>query len=101
MEDSKSLLVISAIVNKQYMAELNDYLGSVMQIFGKYGGKPAGRYKTMEALLGEDTPDMMAIIEFPNTDLIKDMVKGLDFNALSEMRARVFRKLNMMICGGM
>lgn len=101
MEESTSFLVISAIVNKQNMAELQAYLGNVMQIFGKHGGKPVGRYKTIESVSGEDTPEMLAILEFPNADVIRNMVNGEDFLALSDMRARVFSKLNMMICGGM
>jgi uncharacterized protein (DUF1330 family) len=101
MEDRKSFLVISAIVDKQNMAELNEYLGSVMQIFGKNGGKPVGRYKTIGPVLGEDSPDMLAVIEFPDAEAIKDMVNGLEFNALAETRARVFSKLTMMICGTM
>ena len=101
MEDSKSFLVMNAIIDKQNMAELNEYLGSVMQIFGKNGGKPVGRYKTIEQLSGEDSPEMVAIIEFPGTGVIKDMVNGVEFMALSDMRSRVFSKLNMMICGGM
>ena len=45
MEDSKTFLVITAIVNKQNIAEVPEYLGSVMKIFGQNGGKPVGRYK--------------------------------------------------------
>ncbi len=101
MEQNKPLLVISAIVNKQSMGELQEYLGSVMQIFGKHGGKPVGRYKTMEQLSGEDTPEMMAMIEFSDAQTIKEMIAGEDFQGLAEMRARVFSKLNMMICGAM
>ena len=97
MEDSKSFLVINAIVNKKNMAELQEYLGSVMQIFGKNGGKPVGRYKTIELLSGEDSPEMLAIIEFPDTGVIKDLVNGEEFMALSDMRSRVFSKLNMMV----
>ena len=44
---------------------------------------------------------MIAIIEFPNAGIIKDMVNGKEFMSLSDMRSRVFSKLNMMICGGM
>ena len=101
MENTKTFLVISAIVNKQNVAKLQEYLGTVMQIFGQHGGNPVGRYKTVEVLLGEDSPEMMAVIEFADTEVIKDLVKGEDFMALSEMRSRVFSKLNMMICGGM
>ena len=101
MEDNKSFLVISAIVDEQNVAELQEYLGSVMKIFGENGGKPVGRYKTIEQLSGEDSPEMIAIIEFKDTDVIKQIVDGEEFMDLSDMRSRVFSKLNMMVCGGM
>lgn len=101
MSENKPVLVINAIVNKENMAELQGYLSNVIQIFGKNGGKPIARYKTSAKLLGEDAPEMTAIIEFPDADTIKNMVNGDDFMALSEVRARVFSKLNMLICTGM
>ena len=101
MEDRKTFLVISAIVNKQNIAEVPEYLGSVMKIFGQNGGKPVGRYKTINSLIGEDSPEMMAIIEFDNPETIENMVKGEAFNALAELRARVFSKLNMIISQNM
>ncbi|MCP5303677.1 MAG: DUF1330 domain-containing protein [Pseudomonadales bacterium] len=89
MEDKKSFLVINAIVNKQNMAELQEYLGRVMQIFGKNGGKPVGRHKTIEQLSGEDSFEMIAIIEFADSGVINEMAKGEEFMALSDMRSRV------------
>jgi uncharacterized protein (DUF1330 family) len=97
MEENKTFLVITAIVNKQNIAEVPEYLGSVMQIFGQNGGKPVGRYKTVNALVGEESPEMMAVIEFDSPKTIENMVKGEAFNALAEQRARVFSKLNMII----
>ena len=97
MEENKTFLVITAIVNKQNIAEVPEYLGSVMQIFGQNGGKPVGRYKTVNALVGEESPEMMAVIEFDSPKTIEDMVNGEVFNALAEQRARVFSKLNMII----
>jgi uncharacterized protein (DUF1330 family) len=101
MEESKTFLVITAIVNKQYIAEVPEYLGSVMQIFGQHGGKPVGRYKTINALLGEESPEMMAVIEFDSPRTIEDMVNGEAFNALAEQRVRVFSRLNMIISQNM
>ena len=95
---NKSVLLINAIVNKEHISELPGYLGNVMQVFGKNGGKPIGRFKTVENLLGEDSPEMTALIEFPNAEVIKELVKGEEFLALSEVRVRVFRKLNMLVC---
>ena len=101
MEDNKSFLVINAIVNKQNASELQGYLSSVMQIFGKNSGKPLGKLKTIEPISGADSPEMIAMIEFPDAQAIKEMVIGEDFTALADVRARVFSKLNMMICQGM
>jgi uncharacterized protein (DUF1330 family) len=98
MEDNRTFLVINAIVDKQNMAELQEYLGNVMQIFVKNGGKPVGRYKTIEQLSGVDSPEMIAIISFPNSQSIKDMINGEGWRSLNEMRSRVFKKLNQFIC---
>ena len=97
MEENKTFLVITAIINKQNIAEVPEYLGSVMQIFGQNGGKPIRRYKTVNALVGEESPEMMAVIEFDSSKTIEDMVNGEAFNALAEQRSRVFTKLNMII----
>ena len=98
MEENRTFLVITAIVNKQNIAEVPEYLVSVMQIFGQNGGKPVGKFKTVEQLSGNESPEMIAIIEFPEVDVIKNMINGDPFMALSEIRERVFSKLNMMIC---
>lgn len=101
MEASKTFLVITAIVNKQNIAEVPEYLGSVMQIFGQNDGKPVGRYKTTNSLVGNESPEMMAVIEFDSPKTIEEMVEGEAFNALAEQRARVFTKLNMIISQNM
>ncbi len=101
MESNKTFLVITAIVDKQNIAEVPEYLGSVMQIFGQNGGKPVGRYKTINSLIGDQSPEMMAVIEFESAKIIEDMVNGEAFKALAGQRARVFTKLNMIISQNM
>jgi uncharacterized protein (DUF1330 family) len=98
MEEAKTLLVINAIVDKQNMAKLQEYLGSVMQVFGKNGGKPIGRYKVVEDLEGENSPEMIAMIAFKDTQTIRDMINGEDYQGLEEARSKVFKKLNLVIC---
>ena len=99
MTENKTHLVINAIANKENMEIVQSYLGQIMQVFGKNGGKPVARYKTLEQLAGEENPEMIAIVEFPNADTIKQMINGEDFIALADLRAKAFTKLNMMICG--
>lgn len=83
------------------MTELPVYLGSVMEIFDKNGGKPFARFKTIDKLQGDKSPEMMAIIEFDNADTIHKMVQGEAFQGLKGLRAKVFDDLNMVISESM
>ncbi|MFT4601346.1 MAG: hypothetical protein ACI857_001526 [Arenicella sp.] len=98
MSDTKSILVINAIINKANMAELPAYLGAIGPIFGKNGGSPLGKYKGAEQISGEDGPDIISVMQFPNAEAIKTAVNSDEFKALAELRARVFSKLNLTIC---
>jgi uncharacterized protein (DUF1330 family) len=77
------------------------YLESIMPVFGKNGGKPIARYKAVEQLMGEQGPEMVALIEFPSRDTIKSMISSNDFKALDDLRQRAFKKLNLIICDEM
>jgi len=52
-------------------------------------------------LVGEESPEMTAVIEFDSPKTIEDMVKGEEVNDLAEQRAHVFTKLNMIISRNM
>jgi uncharacterized protein (DUF1330 family) len=101
MTEDKAILVITAIINKENMGDLPTYLAAVGPIFGKNGGVPVGKYKATNQLAGEEGSDIVSIMQFPNSEIIKTIVNGEDFKALAELRARVFSKLNMTICGEM
>ena len=101
MTEDKAILVISASINKENMSELPTYLTAIGAIFAKNDGIPVGKYKAIEQLVGEQGPNVVAIIQFPNSDTIKAIVNGEDFKGLAEIRARIFSKLNMTICGDM
>jgi uncharacterized protein (DUF1330 family) len=101
MSDQKTVLMINANINKENMAEVQSYLGQIMPIFIKNGGQPVARYKTIQLLAGDENPEMTAIVEFPDAAAIDAAINSEDFNALAELRARVFTKLNMMICASL
>ena len=99
--ESDSILVINAVINQENKAELQGYLNQMMQVFKDNGGKPVARYKAVENLLGDNSPEMVAIISFPDSQTIKDMINGEDYISLTELRSRVFEKLNLIICSGL
>lgn len=91
--ENSSILIINE--NK---AELQDYLSQMMQVFKDNNGKPIARYNAIENIVGDDSPEMIAIISFPDSQTIKDMINGENFKRLGEMRSRVFERLNLVIC---
>jgi len=92
------VLLINGVINKENKAELQEYLQAVNGVFMQYGGKPVAKYKTIEKLAGENAPEMVAVVEFENAATIHKMVSGEEFLALSDKRARVFERLNLVIC---
>ncbi len=96
--EQQSYLVINAIINKENKSELSEYLDKTLQVFKTNGGKPIGKYKAVGNLGGEDSPEMIAIIAFPNDQKIKEMINSKDFENLGELRSRVFDKLNLVLC---
>ena len=98
MNDQKTTLVITAIVNKSNMAELPFYLEQIQPIFANNGAKPVGRYKTVENISGIDSPDIISIFEFDSPETVNTMVESEEFTGLAELRERVFSKLNLVIC---
>jgi uncharacterized protein (DUF1330 family) len=95
---NRTVLVINAVVDQGHKQELQGYLSQMMQIFRDNGGKPLGRYKTIEKIRGSQVPEMIAIVSFENAETIKKMLDGDEYKSLSELRERVFNELNIVIC---
>ena len=98
MSENAAYLVISGIINKENMEELQSYMGKITPVMAAGGGTSVGRFKTVEQLAGEDGPDMVGFIKFESVEAIKHLINSEAFTSLAESRARVFTKLNQSIC---
>ena len=95
--NDQTTLIITAIVNKENMAELPVYLEKMQPLFAAHGAKPVAKYKVTENLGGEESPEIINIIAFENAEAVKGLIASDEFKALSELRARVFNKLNIVL----
>lgn len=95
---NRTVLVINAVVDQEHKQELQGYLSQMMQIFRDNGGKPLGRYKTIEKIRGSQVPEMIAIVSFENAETIKKMLDSDEYKSLSELRERVFNDLKIILC---
>ena len=98
MSDRKAILVVTAKVNKEKMEDLKSYLEQAGPLTGKYGGQTVARYKTLEEITGEQSPELISVSEFPSVEVINEMVNSKYFTDLADLRTSAFIKLNMMIC---
>lgn len=98
MSDQKVKFVVTATLNKENMADLPSYLEQIGPLSAKFGAQPVVKYKTIAQLSGEQSPDLISIMEFPNAEVIKEMINSKEFTDMATLRERVFSKLNLMIC---
>jgi uncharacterized protein (DUF1330 family) len=97
MNKEKAILIITAKVKKTNMEELPSYKNKIGPVLGKYGAQPVASYKAFQDVVGTDSPELVSILEFPNSQAINDAINSEEFKALAELRARVFSKLNLVI----
>ena len=97
MSDQKAILVVTAKVNKENMGDLKTYLDQAGPLTATFGGRGVAKYKTIEVITGEESPELISVTEFPNKEAITEMVQSKDFTDLAELRTRVFSKLNMIV----
>jgi uncharacterized protein (DUF1330 family) len=97
MTEEKTYVVVSAIPNPEEMESFMMYRSKIPEVVMKFGGKTVGQYKTAEQVVGTSGIKVHAIIEFPDAQSIKNMVASEEFKALSELRSKAFKELNMII----
>jgi len=101
MTDTPAFLIITAIPNPEKMEAVQSYLSQIMPVLVAGGGKPVGRYRVTNQVIGEGGPKMMALLEYLDEKSITDMVDGEAFTALADLREQAFLHLNLMVSSPM
>ena len=97
MNDQKGILIVTAQLNKSKMEDIKSYLEQAGPLTAKFGGQAVAKYKTIQEIEGNQSPDLVSVTEFPSVAAIKEMVSSSEYKALTELRASAFSKLNLMI----
>ena len=93
----QTLLIVNASVNPNEKEALSAYLDKAGPLFAKAGGKPLGRFKITEHLKGNHTPQMVAVMQFPNSQAIKKVFDSAEYETLIPIRNKAFTELNLFI----
>lgn len=90
---SKIILIIIATVNPGEPEALDHYLHSMNALYAEAGAKPVGRYRISRPLMGEKTPSLIAIMEFPSQEALDQVFKSTAYQGLLPYREKAFLSL--------
>ncbi|WP_010177918.1 hypothetical protein [Aquimarina agarilytica] len=65
----KVILIILATINPNEKEALNYYFEQMNFLYEQVEAKPISKYKISELLIGNQKPNLVSIMEFPNQDL--------------------------------
>ena len=94
---TKVNLTIVATINPNGKEELSHYLKEIEILYKKVDAKPVNKFKIKKTLIGEHTPSLVSIMEFPNIDLLNDLFESDDYKDLIPFREKAFSKLEAYI----
>ncbi|WP_299251738.1 DUF1330 domain-containing protein [uncultured Aquimarina sp.] len=90
-------LTIVATINPNGKEELTHYLEKVGVLYKKVDAKPINKFKITKLLIGDYTPSLVSIMEFPNMNSLNDVFESDDYKELLPYREKAFSKLEAYI----
>lgn len=77
---------------------LEKYAEIVMPLLHANGAKIHGRYAGVEALIGKDYPDLVAVMEFQDSIAMAAFLDSSEYAAAITYRKQAFRQLCTFAC---
>jgi uncharacterized protein (DUF1330 family) len=90
---SKVNLTIVATVNPNGKEELSYYLEKVADLYKSVEAKPVNKFKITKPLIGNYTPSLVSIMEFPTMASLNEVFESDAYKELLPYREKAFSKL--------
>lgn len=90
---SKVNLTIVATINPNGKEELSHYIEKVGDLYKKVNAKPINKFKITKPLIGDYTPNLVSIMEFPNMTSLNEVFESDAYSKLIPYREKAFSKL--------
>ncbi|SRR5579883_71461 len=74
------------------------YAAGVIPLLKQAGVKILGRYQGVETLVGDDMFDLVAVMEFPNFEAMRQFLTSEDYVAMIPYRNRAFKYIRTFAC---
>lgn len=90
-------MITIGTLNPDGEIHLQRYAHMVMPLLIGAGVKIRGRYKGIEALVGKDYPDLVAVMDFPDAAAMKHFLASAMYRAALPHRHRAFREIQTFV----
>lgn len=97
MNQEKVIMIVTAQINPNEKEALDEYLKKSGPIFKNAGGKPVNKYKIANQIVGENSIDLVSIMEFPGNEILEAVFEGDEYQALLPLREKGFLKLEVYV----
>jgi len=92
----KVFLIVIAMVNPNERESFDYYVSQIRQQYESVGAKPV-KYPINHVVLGEDTPDFIMVVEFPDMQALQQLFSSEAYQSLIPYRKKGFKELKVYL----
>ena len=93
----KIFLIIIGFINPQEQESFNIYSTQINQLYENAGAEVTNRYPIVQTLMGDEKPNFILVVEFPNQTSLHQLFTSEDYKKLVPYREKAFSKINVFI----
>lgn len=93
----KIFLIIIGFINPQEQESFTHYSTQINLLYENAGAEVKNRYPILQTLLGEEKPDFILVVEFPNQQSLQQLFTSEEYKKLIPYRQKAFSKINVFI----
>lgn len=94
---TKIILIIIATINPNEREALAQYLEEMNVFYTEVGAIPISKHKISEVIMGEETPNLVAILEFPDRASVDRVFNSKRYQKLVALREKAFIKVSVVL----
>lgn len=95
----KVILIVIAFINPNEPESFDHYVTQIREQYEMVGAKPV-RYPVNHVILGEEQPDFIMVVEFPDQQALQKLFTSEEYQKLVPYREKAFTELKVFLSQG-
>ena len=97
MEDTRVTIIVEGTFQKGYEKHFTIYSEKIRDFLKQHNAIVVRRQLIKETLFGDDNPNLIMLIDFPNKHIAKGVFIGEEYNSIIPLRNKVFKTFKMYL----